>query len=430
MLRAVINNLFRTALLWLSVSPLVLAQQQDAGLDKLTELNRGGQWEQAARLAQTFLISSEPKPQVQRCRAYYELAFAQNKLGREAEATDTLAVYDKECGKQTGGGLDDGVARLRAELTPQPPPMVTEDNFWQPANPASLGLNVKALELHGDLCTKTGADACLVIYKGKVVQERYYRSYRTPIMAMSSTKSITGILVGMLIGDGKIKSVDEPVCTYVKEWCEGQKGKVTIRHLLAMTSGLPRMSNESVGLVSDKNAFVIKLPLATEPGTAWAYSNEGVQLLSPILDKAAGEPIQDYARRRLFEPLGMKSTRLHLDEKGHAWTYADMETTPREFARIGLLMLNKGVWQGKRIVSESWVEQMTKPSQTLNPRYGLLWWLFDNPKGYGAQGYLETNLYVFPEKDLIVVRMQAKPRDKQQPYENEALTLFNQFTQK
>lgn len=420
-------------MLWLSVSPLafvVLAQQRDATLDQLTELNRRGQWEQAVRMAQSFLISGEPKSQAQRCRAYYELASAQNRLGREEEAKGTLAVYDKECGKPTGGGLDEGVARLRAELTTQPPPVVTEDDFWQSAAPASLGISVKALGLHGDLCTKTGADTCLVIYKGKIVQERYYRTYRTPIMAMSSTKSITGILVGMLIDDGKIKSVDEPVCTYVKEWCEGRKGKVTLRHLLSMTSGLPRMYGEGVASVSDKNPFVINLPLDREPGTAWDYSNEGVQLLSPILDKAAGEPIQDYARKRLFEPLGMRNTRLHLDNKNHAWTYADMETTPREFARIGLLMLNKGVWQGKRIVSESWVEQMTKPSQTFNPHYGLLWWLFDNPKGYGAQGYLETNLYVFPEKDLIVVRMQAKPRDKQQPYEDEALTLFNQLTEK
>ncbi len=433
MLRATIN-LFRTALLWLCVSPLVfvvLAQQRDVTPDKLGELNRSGQWEQAARLAQTFLISSEPKSQPQRCRVYYELAFAQNKLGREGEAQDTLAVYDRECGKPAGGGgIVEGIARLRAELTPQPPPVVMEDDFWQRANPDSLGINVKALELHGDLCTKTGADACLVVYKGKIVQERYYRTYRTPIMAMSSTKSITGILVGMLIDDGKIKSVDEPVCTYVKEWCEGPKGKVTLRHLLSMTSGLPRMQGESVGFVGDKNPFVINLPLATEPGAAWAYSNEGVQLLSPILDKAAGEPIQDYARKRLFEPLGMKATSLHLDDKNHAWTYADMETTPREFARMGLLMLNKGVWQGKRIVSESWVEQMTKPSQTLNPRYGLLWWLFDNPKGYAALGHLETNLYVIPDKDLIVVRMQAKPRPQQQPYEEEALTLFNQLTQK
>src|SRR5918997_1960804 len=170
---------------------------------------------------------------------------------------------------------------------------------------------------------------------------------------MSTTKSVTGLLVGMLVDDGKIKSIDEPVCAYLKEWCEGSKGRVTLRHLLTMTSGLPDLHGAShgVGYEGDKNTYVLGLPLAREPGTKWTYSNEGVQLLSPILDKAAGEPIQDYARPRLFEPLGMRETRLHLDSKNHAWTYADMETSARDFARIGLLMLNKGVWQGRRIVS-------------------------------------------------------------------------------
>jgi Beta-lactamase len=429
------HTLFGTILLWTvtSMLPLVLvvAAQQDGILDKVMELNRKGEWGQAARLAQIFLISSDPKSSMQRCQAYYGLAYAQNKLGRSEEALDTLTIYDKECSKLDGSNwMRAEVTRLRAELTAQPQPPVMEDSFWQAVNPSALGMNVKALNLHGDLCTRTGADTCLVVYKGKIVQERYYRSYKAPAMAMSSTKSITGILVGMLIDDGKIKSIDEPVCSYIKEWCMGQKSKVTLRQLLTMTSGLPRMFSEGVGSVSDKNPFVINLPLATEPGTVWAYSNEGVQLLSPILDKAAGEPFQEYARKRLFEPLGMRGTRLHLDEKGHAWTYADMETTPRDFARIGLLMLNKGVWQGKRIVSESWVKQLTTPSQTLNPHYGLLWWLFDNPKGYAALGYLDTNLYIFPEKDLIVVRMQSKLLAQQQPYEDEALTLFNQLTQK
>jgi len=426
---------FAAAVLWIctGMSPMatVMKAQQDSVPDKVLELNRRGEWGQAARLAQAFLISSNPKSLMQRCQTYYGLAYAQTRLSRREEAQETLAIYEKECGRLAGdGSIKREVTRLRAELNAPPAPPNTEDDFWQAVNPAALGINVKVLELHGDLCTRTGADACFVVYKGKVVQERYYRSYKAPIMAMSSTKSITGILVGMLIEDGKIKSLDEPVCSYIKEWCAGQKGKVTLRHLLTMTSGLPRMFSEGLSSVGDKNTFVINLNPTVEPGTVWAYSNEGVQLLSPILDQAAGEPIQDYARKRLFEPLGMRGTRLHLDEKGHAWTHADMETTPRDFARIGLLMMNKGIWQGKRIVSESWVKQLTTPSQTLNPSYGLLWWLFDDPKGYAALGHLDTNLYVFPEKELIVVRMQAKPLAQQQPYEVEALSIFKQLTQK
>ncbi len=81
-------------------------------------------------------------------------------------------------------------------------------------------------------------------------------------------------------------------------------------------------------------------------------------------------------------------------------------------------------------MSESWIKQSSAPSQTLNSGYGLLWWLFDKPKVYAAKGYLDTNLYVFPEKDLIVIRMQAKPVAQPQSYEDEALSLFSQFTQK
>jgi CubicO group peptidase (beta-lactamase class C family) len=187
------------------------------------------------------------------------------------------------------------------------------------------------------------------------------------------------------------------------------------------------MREDGVGSVPDKNAFVIGLPLTYEPGTRWDYSNEGVQLLSPILDQAAGEPIQDYARRRLFEPIGMLDTRLHVDEAGHAWMHADMETTLRDFARIGLLMLNRGTWEDRQIVSESWVVQSITASQ-LNPDYGLLWWLIGNPEGFSAQGHLDTDLYVFPEHDLVVARMQAATSDVPEgSYESEALLLFERL---
>jgi CubicO group peptidase (beta-lactamase class C family) len=412
------------------VAGIAMAQEVSP-LTQIMELNRAGKWEQASQSAQRFLEANTEKPPDERCEAYYHLIYAQNRLGQTAQAQRNLATYEQKCQSvMPGHWLSVEVAKLREELAPRKvAPPVRNDGFWQMHKPATLGVNVSALENHRRLCERTGADACLVIRRGKIVQEIYSARYRVPMMAMSSTKSITGILVGMLIDDGKIKSIDESVCTYISEWCKGAKSKVTLRHLLMMTSGLPRMYEEGLASTNDKNEFVIKLPLASEPGTKWAYSNEGVQLLSPILDKAAGEPIQDYARKRLFEPLGMRETRLHVNNQQHAWTYADMETSARDFARIGLLMLNKGVWQGRRIVSKRWVEQSTERSQNLNPGYGLLWWLYENPAGFGAQGYLDTNLYVFPRQELIIVRMQSKPIERQTSYENEALSLFNQFVQ-
>lgn len=184
------------------------------------------------------------------------------------------------------------------------------------------------------------------------------------------------------------------------------------------------------GNISDKNPFVIAEPLAFKPGTTWNYINEGVQLLPPILDQAAGEPIQEYARKRLFEPLGMRNTKLHLDSAGHAWTYADMETSARDFARIGMLMTNGGKWQDKRFVSQKWIDESVHPSQTFNSNYGLLWWRYEKLNGYGAPGYLDTNLYVFPESNLIIICMQSKPLNPQISYESEALRLFAQMAQK
>ena len=262
-----------------------------------------------------------------------------------------------------------------------------DDGFWRTATPREdPELDTAALSQHQALCESTGADSCLVVHRGKIVQEWYSKRYSVPMYAMSSTKSVAGLLTGMLIDDGRIKSVDARVCDFIPTWCTGLRGKVTVCHLLSMTSGLPMMRDSSVGFVREKNAYVMRLTPVDEPGSTWTYSNEGAQLLSPILDAAAGEPIQDYARRRLFGPLGMKDTKLHV-YPDHAWTYADMETTARDFARLGVLMLANGAWNGRQVVSPEWIARSTRPSQPLNSRYGLLWWIDPEIRGYAAHGH-------------------------------------------
>jgi CubicO group peptidase (beta-lactamase class C family) len=400
----------------LVVASLELSAQT---LEKVTELNRSGKWDEAAGAAQRLLDSGKLDTAAG-CEARYHLTYAQTRLGDLDSARKSLSRYDEKCASiGPKSWLTREITTLRAELQSSVSAPLLDDR-WPKAEAAAVGMNPSALRDHQQLCEQSGADACLIARRGKLVQEWYSPRYRVPIMAMSSTKSITSVLVGMLVDDGKIKSIDEPVCKWIDQWCEGNKGKVTLRHLLTMTSGLPRMWEEGAGSRLDKNAFVISLPLDTEPGTKWAYSNEGVQLLSPILEKVAGEPLEEYAKRRLFDPLGMRETRLHVDSAGQPWTYADMETSARDFARIGQLMMQRGMWEGRRIISEKWIAESTSPSQKLRPDYGYLWWLYDGGRAFGAQGHLDTNLYVFPGQELVIVRMQSRPVAGAKSYSREA----------
>ena len=418
------------------------ATAQDGGIaEKILELNRRGKWSEAASLAkqsladQSSLSDSGPV-----CSIRAELVYALTRLKNREAAYAELSDFDDHCSNsKIDVGMTAEISQLRRVLaTGMSDSIATEpagnnqrsssnnDAFWRVGDPVALGMNAKALDEHRALCQRTGADACLVVFRGQIVQEWYSDSYRRPAYAMSTTKSITGILVGLLVDDGRIQSLDETVCGYISLWCTGIRRMVTVRHLLTMTSGLPRMRDSGVGFVRDKDPFVIHLSPTSQPGSVWSYSNEGAQLLSPILDRAAGEPIQKYAQRRLFNPIGMADTRLHLDDRQHAWTYADMETTPRDLARVGLLMLNNGKWRGRQIVSKRWVESSTRPSQKLNPDYGLLWWLHDDPPGFAGHGHLDTDLHIFPTLGLVVIRMQAKPVPgvPEGTYDVQALPIF------
>lgn len=287
------------------------------------------------------------------------------------------------------------------------------------------------LQEHVRLCASSGADSCVVMVGDQIVSEWYGPAYGEPVAAMSSTKSITALLVGMLVDESRL-DIQDRVAKYVPSWGEGLRSTVRIRHLLSHTSGLPNYKgpDSSVGYAGDKNAHVIALAPKVEAGTAFAYSNEGCQLLSPILDAAAGMPIHEYARDRLFRPLGLEHTRLRLDTSGHAWTYADMLTTPREFARFGRLMLQGGRWEGRQLISEAWIERCVKPSQSFREDCGLLWWIYKQPAGFGTRGYLNTDMYVFPAGELIVVRTQSKPDPRRRsPYRAQALPLFEKMLQ-
>lgn len=116
-----------------------------------------------------------------------------------------------------------------------------------------------------------------------------------------------------------------------------------------------------------------------------------------------------------------------VDDKLHAWTYADMITTPRELARIGAMVAQGGVWRGRRIVDEQWINKSVVPSQALNPEYGLLWWTaMPDERRFAALGYLNTDIQVVPDHNLVVVRMQRVPRNGD-PYRSDVYMLLSKL---
>ncbi|MEF8797031.1 MAG: serine hydrolase [Salinivenus sp.] len=321
---------------------------------------------------------------------------------------------------------------------------------WPTADPDTMGLSAEALRAHLDRCKESGAFGCLVAYRGRVVQEWYRIEHRSPFVGTASAvKSWTGLLTGMLIADGAIDSVGVPVAKWIPEWTPGARAGVTIRHLLTMTSGLSdrtgrRMTIPSpdsatdasppdeAGVVAAKNTtgYVLDLPLDGPPGQRFSYSNEGVQLLSPILERAAGMPLARYARERLFAPLGMDRTRLRVDEYYNTVTFGSAETTLSDFARIGQLMLNEGRWNGTQIVPASWIERSTTPTEA-TPNYGFLWWIDQKRGNYAATGSLDNVCIVVPELNLVVARMQRDPQpDAETKYQRvETLKLLRKIVE-
>lgn len=295
--------------------------------------------------------------------------------------------------------------------------------YWPKADPDTMRLDLKALEAHLDICKETRSTACIVAYKGYIVQEWYEKQvyHQIPILieTRSAVKSWTSLLAGMLWHEGRIESLDDPVSKYIPEWTSGVEAGVTVRQLLTMTSGIRQrkasdwreLQEQGKILIQahrNTNEAIFKVKLDTLPGAEYSYSNEGVQMLSPILERAAGMPLAAYAREKLFDPLDMYWTMMFIDEYYNTVTYADASTTPREFAKIGQLVLNNGSWNGQQIVSEEYLEMATKPIPQFE-KYGYLWWVSEERGTISAMGSNDNSCIIFPEKELVVVRMLHDP---------------------
>lgn len=266
--------------------------------------------------------------------------------------------------------------------------------------------------------------AFLVIKDDSIRHEQYHEGYGTESLSnsFSMAKSVIGILIGIALDEGKIKSLDEPVYKYYPEYNHGENRKLTIRHLLTMSSGLDYDEGyTSLTSPTTRSYYDTKLReqmndlcVKEEPGKKFEYRSSDSQVLSFVLKAATGKTVSEYASEKIWIPLGAEhDAKWSLDhEGGDEKAYCCIYSNARDFARIGKLMLQNGKWNGRQIVSESYVREALTPAPTLdgdkpNASYGFQWWIReqDGKLVYYARGILGQYIFIIPSEKIIIVRL-------------------------
>ena len=265
-----------------------------------------------------------------------------------------------------------------------------------------------------------GTFAVAVTYKNQLVAERYREGFSSEnlFLSWSMAKSFTSALVGILAYEGRM-DINEPAP--VVQWKNDDRRKITLAHLLNMTSGLE--FNEDYGSNSDVNqmlfkkgnmaAFAIDKPAVAVPDTDWYYSSGTTNIVSYLIRQAIGNDAEYYAfpREALFNRIGMRSAIFETDPSGTFVGSSYIYATMRDYVRFGLLYLNDGNWLGEQILPEGWVDFTRLPASSSEGGYGAFFWLNrDNsypgvPSDmYCCRGHDGQYIYIIPSKDLVVVR--------------------------
>jgi CubicO group peptidase (beta-lactamase class C family) len=318
---------------------------------------------------------------------------------------------------------------LSQQFSPIEPPQLPDNQPW-PYGTAGVfpdpisGLNMTALHAAVDKAFEEPAEgepkkytaAALAAYKGKLIIEKYGQGLTpdTPWLAWSMSKSITGTLIGLLRDRGLI-SIDDSAP--IAEWEGTPKASITTRHLLHMASGLAWTENYTgIGpstvtrmfyLESDQAAYAASRPRILPPGEEFEYNTGNTALLAKIVQDSVGGTLQDsynFYRTQLFHKIDVTSAFFQPDASGLIVGGKDCFMTPRDWARVGQLYLQRGEWDGEQVVSEEWIDFATSPSPA-SDGYGAQIWLHGDR--YSFRGHRGQYVYVVPSEDLVVVRMGA-----------------------
>jgi CubicO group peptidase (beta-lactamase class C family) len=267
-------------------------------------------------------------------------------------------------------------------------------SVWNRATPQQAGIDPHVL----DAADLKGVTSVLVARHGRLVFERYFGIKPTDrVPVFSITKSVVSALVGIALADGRLRSMNERLAEIVP----GADPRIRLRHLLSMSAGYGRQLNYGP---TDAPTLANR-PLVSAPGTTFRYDSGSSDLLAAVVARVTGMPAAEYARRRLFKPLGVNDLAWPGSHGG-----SGIVMHPRDLLAFGQLYLDGGTWHGKRIVPSSWVRTSTSPHIAVPPvqgvtnAYGYDWWIETGGRPFfAAHGYLGQVLAVFPSLDEVVV---------------------------
>lgn len=324
------------------------------------------------------------------------------------------------------GNADDYLTLPARELTASPDPFqfavdTSKEMLVQETFESGAGIeNIDAF------LADTGTWAFMVIQNDTVIYERYFKGYQhdSMVTSFSIAKSFDSALIGIAIGDGYIKSVNDPITDYLPELAERDPRfrDIQIRHLLMMASGL-RFDDDTILLAQDDNltyAFdnlrhlaLTETEVVEQPGVTFLYNNYNPLLLGMILERATGKSVTAYLQEKIWDPIGMEydgSWSLDSEESGFEKMESGINARPVDFAKFGRLYLNGGNWSGIQVIPAEWVAVSTQDNGLIQDApiyYGYMWWgekCNPDSQDFLAVGNYGQYIYISPAKNLIIVR--------------------------
>jgi CubicO group peptidase (beta-lactamase class C family) len=291
---------------------------------------------------------------------------------------------------------------------------------WPVSTPEEQGMDSASLARLIETVGGYKQDSLMIIRHGKIVAEANYAPYVAGIShdLRSVTKSVVGTLTAIQLQKGSLDSVDHPVIDLFSDKeiqnVDDRKKAMTVQSLLDMTSGIEWKErfytpDETLMLMyksPDRIGFVLNQPMAGAPGATFNYNGGNPYLLSALINRKSGQNAFDFAKKELFEPLGIKSAKWGaVDAQGVTVGEAGLFLSPHDMARIGYLYLRNGMWEGKQIIPSSWVERSKegKIAATNGFQYANLWWSLPDKGAYMARGRHSQLILIIPKLDIVAV---------------------------